>query len=147
MNDKDIRSRARQFSAELKVADQPGIFDKLVGRNLATLEFLKARVRWKGIISILTRAGARREDGKSPLSEDQLRASYSRMHRRLAAPPGDSIKLPDTTIPIAPPIPSAGSIHSHERARPARNSKDVSDEVIQGALDRIGKYGTSQKKG
>lgn len=142
MNDQEIKKWAKRFAAELRLADEPGIIDQVVGRHLATLDFLKSRMRWRGIANILTQAGVRREDGESPLSEDQLRASRSRMRRRTRAAceikssPSDAMPGFTSNVQSKARV-TLGPLPTPKQVRTTLHAKDVSDDEIATALRRI----------
>lgn len=150
MGDAEIAAWARTFAAELRVAGEPGFLDRVIGKHLTTLETLKNSVGWGGVANVLTRAGARREDGVSPLSEDQLRTSFRRMRLRFEASPDKASKTQKTlsrvqsraakarSMPITRPVLPQAQTQAH--ADPP--SKDVSDSEVASALSRINKIGS-----
>jgi hypothetical protein len=79
----DPQAWARTFVADLSVAGENIPLERVVARHLASIDELRARLgmTWRGIASMLTRAGARRSDG-GLISADQLRVSYARLSRK-----------------------------------------------------------------
>lgn len=154
MDDAEIAAWARTFAAELRVAGEPGFIDRVIGKHLETLKPLKESVGWRGIANILKRAGARREDGISPLSEDQLRTSYRRMRLRSDASPRIASKTRDassraqsrTTGTRPEPVTrriSPRKTRVQRQTRADHVSKDVSESEVASALSRITGIGSS----
>jgi hypothetical protein len=150
MDDDDIAAWARIIAAELRVAGEPGFIDRVIGRHLETLKLLKESVGWKGVANILKRAGARREDGISPLSEDQLRTSYRRMRLRSEEVVHKAPKTREASSRAQPRAARARSKSASGRVSPQAQtqirtdhlSKDVSDSEVASALSRITKIGS-----
>jgi hypothetical protein len=150
MDDAEIPAWARTFAAELKVAGEPGFLDRVIGKHLATLNALKQSVGWGGVANILKRAGARREDGISPLSEDQLRTSYRRMRLRSEPALHKAPKTRETSSRAQPraararskPLTSRVLPQAQAQIRTDHLSKDVSDSEVASALSRITKTGS-----
>jgi hypothetical protein len=150
MDDAKISAWARTFAEELRVAGEPGFIDRVIGKHLTTLAALKESVGWGGVANILKQAGVRREDGITPLSEDQLRTSYRRMRlrsetsRHKGSNTRETLSRVQSRAARLPPKPVTNHVlpqaHTQIRANPL--SKDVSDSEVASALGRINKIGS-----
>lgn len=147
MDDKAINVWAKRFAADLNVAGEPAIFDQVVDKHLDTLSLLKTSLRWRSIRNVLVRAGARRSDGVTAFSEDQLRASYRRMRLRRATTKANLV-VPDAAVTsrrLSGSQTLAVQPESQFAPHQPSPSHDVSEAEIELALQRIHKHASNKK--
>jgi hypothetical protein len=76
----DPKSWAETFVAELTVGGERVPFERVLARHLEDVAKLRSAsgLTWRGMASLLVRAGARRADG-GVISPDQLRVGFARL--------------------------------------------------------------------
>jgi len=149
------KSWAEAFTEELTVAGEHVPLDRLVARHReAFIELRRLGMTWRGISSLLVRAGARRADG-GLISSDQIRVSYSRQSRKdipARRTPARTAKPQPARIAIdAPPLAAAAPpgrqrIQSTDPEERPTDPQDVSGTEIEAALSRLGKIGPTGVK-
>ena len=155
----DPKCWAEAFVAELTVGGEQVPFERVLAHHLDEVGKLRATsgLTWRGITSLLTRAGARRADG-GLVSADQLRVGYARLLRhgeKAATKPADAplkrartqraLKPVDRSLaglsPTQPLLAQTGNRAAPQpdlsQSDPVRD--DVSDDEIALALSRITK--------
>ena len=145
-----------RFAADLTVAGEPAVFDRVVERHLDLLLNLQARgLRWPRVLKLLKQSGARRSDG-ADLSSDQLRTSISRAKRRRTAPVTQPLPAPSQTQASqfgqnspsrsrrsaarapADPVPDEPSVVRPQTAAPAKRRVDIVDpDLSEADLDAV----------
>jgi hypothetical protein len=106
----DPKIWAEAFVAELTVGGERVPFERVLAHHLDEVGKLRATsgLTWRGITSLLTRAGARRADG-GLISPDQLRVGYARLVRHAE----EAVDSPP------PKAASKGTRRNGVRSRPA----------------------------
>lgn len=146
-----LQAALAQFAADLTVAGEPAVFDRVVERHLDLLLNLQAKgLRWPRVLKLLKQAGARRADG-ADLSPDQLRTSISRANRRrtvlvtqpLLAPFQSRASQLEQNSPIRSrwseardpdePVPDEPSVVQPRTAAPAKRPVEIVDSDLSEA--------------
>jgi hypothetical protein len=152
MTDQSPQKWAETFAADLVLDGERVPFDRIVQRHHQALVAQRARgLTWQGLANLLRRAGAVRENGKA-YSADHLRVAFARIE---SGSPRQAITRssdPVTRRSSRGRMPSAGwrdiapaarastpPNHSLPEASTRPGDKDVSDDELGLALDRINK--------
>ncbi|QRE78292.1 hypothetical protein [Methylobacterium aquaticum] len=121
-----LQAALARFAADLTIAGEPAVFDRVVERHLDLLLNLQAKgLRWPRVLKLLKQAGARRSDG-ADLSPDQLRTSISRAKRRRTALVTQPLLKPSRP-PAISQVGQNSPIRSH-RSDARDPDKPVADE-------------------
>jgi hypothetical protein len=156
VTDDEINAWAREFAAALYVAGERVPLDRVIAAHLATIMKLReAKLTWRSITAILTRGGARRNDGL-PISFDQIKADATRLNRRAQAASAEAVRATPNPPP-SPKLDRGQGVLQHKRKtrpgapRPApaaqprvqisetASSKAVSSDDVAAAMARIRK--------
>jgi len=155
----DPKSWAEAFVAELTVGGERVPFERVLAHHLDEVRKLRSTsgLTWRGITSLLTRAGARRADG-GLISADQLRVGYARLVRHaeeaVDSPPpkavsrstrGNGVRSRPTAVaqletsePPSRPLTAVRQA-SPQLDKPSSDSEEVSEDEIALALGRLTK--------
>lgn len=146
----DPQAWARTFVADLSVAGENIPLERAVARHLASFDELRAKLgmTWRGIASMLTRAGARRSDG-GLISADQLRVSHARLCRKstlTGGKPRNRSQRPAQRSEATPSESIRASTRPDQEPRVVRETlsiqpEDVLDFEMDAALQRLRKLG------
>lgn len=145
----DPKFWAATFVSELMVGDQQIPLERVVARHIGALgELRRLGMTWRGIVTLLVRAGARRADGRL-ISADQIRVSYARLtsgnaatspkRRRSARRPRPVLASVEAPSLIASPPPSEDEQPGGRNPQSLDEDKEISDSELQSALLRLGK--------
>jgi hypothetical protein len=147
------KSWAEAFTAELTVGGEHVPLDRVVARHSeAFAELRQLGMTWRGVSTLLVRAGARRADG-GLISSDQLRVSYARLSRKDAAPdrkPARGSRRPRSrtaadSSSLASVAPSTPPPSEPIQLRAQQNDpQEVSSTEIEAALSRLNKIAPTE---
>lgn len=138
---------AESFVADLVLDGERVPFDRVVKRHRQAVEEQRAKgLTWKNLANLLRRAGATRENGKA-YSADHLRVAFG---RTVGEAPSRLVNLgvdsDQTNSDTANSFPSSAKPPISHTSRPqvhsAQRSKDISDDELGLAMDRINKLKT-----